>query len=121
MASSLSNIVDNPTEGIHKIKCKYRHDKKKSEMCRINYKYSECYLEYTNIKDDLVVYKRLCYNNNYQKRFDENFKKRFSKTYKFSNRDINKSILLFRKRSYPYECMHDWEKLNKISLHKKRV
>ena len=92
MASSLSNIVDNPAEGIHKIKCKYRHDKKKSEMCRINYKYSECYLEYTNIKDDLVVYKRLCYNNNYQKRFDENFKKRFSKTYKFSNRDINKSI-----------------------------
>ena len=25
MASSLSTLVDNPAEGIHKIKCKYRH------------------------------------------------------------------------------------------------
>ena len=29
MASSLSNLVNNLPEGIHKIKCKYRHDNKK--------------------------------------------------------------------------------------------
>ena len=55
MVSSLSNIVNNLAEGIHEIKCKYRHDKRKSEMCKIKYKDSECYLECTNIKDDLVV------------------------------------------------------------------
>ena len=36
MASSLSNLVNNLSEGIHKIKCKYRHDDKKCETCRIN-------------------------------------------------------------------------------------
>ena len=29
MASSLSNLVNNLSEGINKIKCKYRHDEKK--------------------------------------------------------------------------------------------
>ena len=29
MASTLSNFVNNLSEGIHKIKCKYRHDDKK--------------------------------------------------------------------------------------------
>ena len=28
-ASSLSNLVNNPSEGIHRIKCKFKHDKKK--------------------------------------------------------------------------------------------
>ena len=28
IASSLSNLVDNLSEGIHKIKCKYEHDSK---------------------------------------------------------------------------------------------
>ena len=31
MASSLSNLVNNLSEGIHKIKCKYRHNDKKFE------------------------------------------------------------------------------------------
>ena len=31
MASSLSNLVDNLSEGIDRIKCKYRHDDKKCE------------------------------------------------------------------------------------------
>ena len=29
MASSLSNLVNNFSEGIHRIKCKFRHDDKK--------------------------------------------------------------------------------------------
>ena len=31
MVSSLSNLVNNLSEGIHRIKCKYRHDDKKLE------------------------------------------------------------------------------------------
>ena len=35
-------------------------------------------------------------------------------TYKFSNQDINKLILLFAKNCLPYEYIDDWEKFNKI-------
>ena len=45
MASSLSNPVNNLCEGIYRIKCKYRHDDKKSETCGIKYKYRDCFLE----------------------------------------------------------------------------
>ena len=31
MASPLSNLANNLSEGIHKIKCKYRHNDKKFE------------------------------------------------------------------------------------------
>ena len=47
MVSSLSNLANNLAEGIHRIKCKckYGHDNKKCETCRINYKNCECFLE----------------------------------------------------------------------------
>ena len=38
----------------------------KCETCGIKYKYCKYYLDYTNIKDDLIAYKCLCCNNNYQ-------------------------------------------------------
>ena len=38
MASSLSNLVNNLAEGIHKIKGKYRHDHEKCETYEIKYK-----------------------------------------------------------------------------------
>ena len=60
VASSLSNLVSNLAEGIHDIKCKYRHDNKKCETCGIKYKYCECCLEYTNVKEALIEYKCLC-------------------------------------------------------------
>ena len=41
MACSLSNLVDNLAEGIHKIKCK---------DC-------DCFLKYESIKDNLIKYK----------------------------------------------------------------
>ena len=40
MATSSSNLVDNVTEGIHKIKCK-------------DY---DCFLEYDSVKDNLIKY-----------------------------------------------------------------
>ena len=60
MASLLSNLVDNLSEGIHRIKCKFRHDDKKYETCGTKCKCSDCYHEYTNFKDDLIEYKCLC-------------------------------------------------------------
>ena len=49
MASSLSNLADNLTEGILKVNCK---------DC-------DCFLEYENVKDDLIEYKFLSCNKDY--------------------------------------------------------
>ena len=79
------------------MKCKYEHDDKKCENCRINYKYCECFFEYTNFKDDLTECKCSYCNKNYQKKFDEKLKERFFNKYIFSNHDIN----MFKKRCLP--------------------
>ena len=79
MTPSLSNFVDNVTEGIHKIK----------------YKDYDCFLEYENVKDNLMKYKCLSCNKDYS------LKKRFKNTFKFSNNAINKFILLLSKGVYP--------------------
>ena len=75
----------------------------------------ECYLQYTNVKDDLIPYKCLCCNRYYQNKFEENLKKGFTNTQKLSNHNTNKFIFLFQKREY----MDDWEKFNEISLPEK--
>ena len=62
MANSLSYLVDNLTEGIRKIRCKY--DNKKCETCGIQCKDCKCFLEYTNVKDDIIEYKHLSCNKN---------------------------------------------------------
>ena len=54
MANSLSNLANKFSEGIHIIKCKYEQGDKKCETFRIKYKYCDCFLEYTNFKDDLI-------------------------------------------------------------------
>ena len=74
MVSSLSNLFDNLSERIHKIKCKYRYYNKKCKSSAIKYKDCECCLEYTNIKDDLILYKCLCFNRNCQKMFYGNLR-----------------------------------------------
>ena len=66
MASSVSNLVYNLADWIHKIKCKYGHDdKKKCEICGIKYNNFDWLNEYTNFKDDLIEYKCLYCNNLY--------------------------------------------------------
>ena len=37
MASSLLNLVNNHSEGIHIIKCKFGHDEKRCETCEIDF------------------------------------------------------------------------------------
>ena len=57
MATSLSYLVDNINEGIHKIKCK---------DC-------DCFLEYESIKDNLVKYIYLSCNKDYSSKIDEDW------------------------------------------------
>ena len=80
MSSSLSNFVNNHSEGNHRIKCKLEQDDKKCEKCGIKYKYCNCFLEYTNFKDNLIKYKCLCLNKKYHRKFDEKLKQRFFNT-----------------------------------------
>ena len=69
MASLLSNLdlVNNLAEGIHKIKCKYQHDKENCKTFGIKYKDCEYCLEYRNVKDDLIEFKCLFCHKNYPK------------------------------------------------------
>ena len=76
MASSLSNLVNNLSEAIHRFKCKYGHDDEKCETCRFKYKYCYCFLEYTHFQDNLIEHKCLCCNKNYQHKFDEKLRER---------------------------------------------
>ena len=94
MASSLSNIVNNLSERLQRIKCKFRHGNKNCETFRIKYKYCNCFLENTNFKDDLIEYKFLSCTKSYQQKLDEKFKEQLLNTY---NHDNNKFILLYKK------------------------
>ena len=48
MASSLSNLVSNCSEGVHRIKGKFEHYNKKCETCGIKDKYFDCFLKIHN-------------------------------------------------------------------------
>ena len=65
MASSLSNLLNNLSEEIHRVKCKFGQEDKKCETCGSTYKYCDCFVEYTKFKDDLRENKCLCCNKNY--------------------------------------------------------
>ena len=55
--------------------------------------YCYCFLGYTNFKNDLIEYKCLSCNKDYQHKFDVKLKERFFNTHIFSNYDNNKFIL----------------------------
>ena len=115
---SLSNLVNNLSEGIQSIKFKFRNDDKKCESCGNNYDYCNCFLENIIFEDDSKEYKSLCCNTNYQHMFDGKLKEQFFNTYKFYNLNNNKFILLLQKGVYPYEYRNDWKKFNETSLPK---
>ena len=70
MARSLSNLVNNLSDGIHKFKCKNGHKDKKCETCGIKYKYCNCLLEQENVKVDLIEHECLFSNKNHQHKFE---------------------------------------------------
>ena len=67
----------------------------------------------------MIKYKCLSCNKNYSNKIDEKLKKRFKNTFKFSNNDTNKFMLLLRKVVYPYEYMDQWGKFNETTLPEK--
>ena len=91
MASLLSNLVNDLSEGIHKTNCKHEHDELDMKLVEIDTKITSA-----NI-----------------------YMKRFVNTYQFSNHDINKFVLFLQKGVYPYEYMDNWEKFNETSLPEK--
>ena len=100
MASSLSKLVDNLSEGIHHNKC--------CSDCGSN-------LGYIKIKKEKLILE--CYNCKQRyKKINRELIKRFASTYSFCNNDLNKFILLLRKGVYPYEYMDNWERFNETSL-----
>ena len=62
-----------------------------------------------------MKYKCLSSNKSYSNKIDEELKKRFKNTFKFTNNDINKFILLLRKEVYPYEYMNKWKKFDETT------
>ena len=104
MASSLSKLVDNLSEGIHNNKC---------SDCGSNLDYIKITAERKNEK--LILE---CYNckQRYKKKINKGLIKRFASTYSFCNNDLNKFILLLRKGVYPYKYMDNWERFNETSL-----
>ena len=104
MASSLSKLVDNLSEGIHNNKC---------SDCGSNLDYIKTTAERKNKK--LILE---CYNckQRYKKKFNKELIKRFASTYSFCNNDLNKFIFLLRKGVYPYEYMDNWERFNEASF-----
>ena len=68
----------------------------------------------------MIEYKCSSCNKGYSDKIDEELKKRFKNTFKFSNTDINKFILLLRKGVYPDEYMDEWEKFSETSLPEKK-
>ena len=109
MASSLSKLVDNLSEGIHN---------NKYSGCGSNLDYIKITAEPSSLehKNEKLILE--CYNckQRYKKKFNKELIKRFASTYSFCNNDLNKFILLLRKGVYPYEYMDNWERLNETSL-----
>ena len=86
MLSSLSNLVDNLSEGLHSDKC---------TDCK------SC-LDYMSIKDNQLTFRCFECKKNYNKDFNKELIRRFASIYEFCNEDINTFIFLLRKGVYPY-------------------
>ena len=59
-------LINNLSEGRHRIKCKLGHNDKKCETCGIKFKYCNFFLKYANSKDGLIEFKCLVCNKDCQ-------------------------------------------------------
>ena len=100
MATLLSKLVDNLTEGIHSDKC---------IKCKSN-------LWYMKVMDETLILRCFYCKKNYKKEINKELLERFASTYKFCNNDLNKFVMLLRKGVYPYEYMDGWDTFNEKSI-----
>ena len=100
MFTSLSNLVDDLSEGVHIDKC---------TSCK------SC-LAYMMFRDEQLIFRCFGCKKNYKKDFNKKLIKRFANIFEFYSEDINKILLLLRKGVYPYEYMDSWERFNEKSL-----
>ena len=105
MSSSLSNLVNNLSEGLHSEKCAH----------------GKSHLDYMSIKDGKLIFRCFRCKINYEKKFNKELIKRFANMYKFCNKDVNKFILLLRKSVYSYEYMDNWKRFDEITLPDKKA
>ena len=103
MEASLSNLADNFSERFPSDKC------------------TDCksYLDYMSIKYDQLIFNSFECKQYYKKDSNKDLIKRFANVYKLFNGDINKLILLLRKRIYRYEYIDDWGKFDQTLYDKK--
>ena len=99
ISSSLSNLADDLSKGLNSDKCP------DCKSCP----------DYMIAKDDQLIFRCFDCKKNYKKDFNKELMKRFANIYEFCNKDINKFILLLRKRVYPYEYMDSWERFDETS------
>ena len=100
MSTSLSKLVDNLSEGLRNNRC-------------IDCKSS---LDYMKTKDEKLILRCFSCKKNYEKDFNKELIKRFANTYNFCDNNLNKFILLLRKGVYPYEYMHNRQRIDETSL-----
>ena len=96
MSTSLSNFVNNLSEGLHNDRC-------------IDCK--SC-LDYMTIKDEQLIFSCFRCEKNYEKNFNKELIQRFVNTYEIYNGDLNKFILLLRKGVYLYEYTDSWQRFD---------
>ena len=104
MAASLSELVDNLSNGLHSKKC---------TDCRLN-------LEYMIAKDEILIFRFFKCKKSCEINFDKELINNFSSIYYFCKGNINKFVLLLRKGVYPYEYMDNWNRFSEILLPDKK-
>ena len=109
MGSSLSNLLNSLSEGIHKIKCKYGQDEfiklnvnmdkmiKNVKIVELNISIATVFLNIAFFKGDLIKCKCLSCDKNYQYKLDKKLEKIFISTCNFSNHNNSRFIDLLRK------------------------
>ena len=105
MPTFLSTLMDNLSNRIH--------DKHKCDSCGYDIEYIR------RKKSGKLLFK--CFNCKRKsfEEYDEDLIKKFKNTYRFSNGDIDKFVLLLRKGVYPHEYMDDWDRFNEEKLRNK--
>ena len=84
------------------------------DLCQAHYQ--AFLIKWMSSKIDQLIFRCFDCKNNDQKDFNKDLINRFANTYGFCNKDINKFVLLFRKRVYRYEYIDCWTRFDETSL-----